>query len=126
MITIDYLLIDTLAKNIVGLKVNALVEREKSDIVAHHILQKNEAKHEYLLDFILSDGNAQALNAVEFNGYRYKNYTDKTGHKGVLLFAISERAYDNDITSFMQDLREQRMKTLKSFTDFNFPDVFIN
>lgn len=123
MILVDYLLIDTPAKNIVGIKVNEIVKRKKTDKVANLMVQKNQQTGEYLLDFILSDGSGDALSTVELNAYRYKNYTDKAGHKGVLLFGLSKRAYDGDISPFMKNLKNERMDIMKRITQNDFPEV---
>jgi hypothetical protein len=123
MILVDFLLIETPAKNIVGLKINEIVKRKETDKVANLMVQKNEQKGEYLLDFIMSDGNADAVSTVELNAYRYKNYTDKAGHKGVLLFGLSKRAYDGDVWPFLKNLKDERQNIMKEITQNDFPEV---
>ena len=123
MILIDYLLIDTPAKNIVGVKLQEISKRKETDKVANMMVQKNQQTGEYLLDFILSDGTGDALSTVELNAYRYKNYTDKAGHKGVLLFGLSKRAYNDDITPFMRNLKNERMDIIKAVAQSDFPGV---
>jgi hypothetical protein len=125
MILLDYLLIDTPAKNIVGIKLQEISKRRETDKVANMMVQKNQQTGEYLLDFILSDGSGDALSVVELNAYRYKNYTDKAGHKGVLLFGLSKRAYDDDITPFMRNLKNERMDIIKTVAQGDFPVVEI-
>jgi hypothetical protein len=125
MLLIDYLLIDTPAINIVSLKVNELKERKKTDMVANYLLRENKATGEYLLDFILSSGDAGHVNVVEFNGYRYENYADKTSHKGVLLFGMSKRAYGDDVTPFLKDLKNSRNDMLKALTEYSIPPIDI-
>jgi hypothetical protein len=123
MILIDFLVIDTPAKNIVGLKINEIIKRKETDKVANLMVQKNAQKGEYLLDFILSEGNADAVSIVELNAYRYKNYTDNAGHKGVLLFGLSERAYDADVMPFLKNLTDERRDIMKRITQDDFPEV---
>jgi len=123
MLLVDFLMIDTPAVNIVGVKVNEIRERKKTDMVANYQVQKDKDKGEYLLDFILSEGDGRTVNIVEWNAYRYKNYADKAGHKGILLFGLSKRAYGNDVTDFLKDLRTARMYALQTFTQYDFPAV---
>ncbi|MCR8558320.1 hypothetical protein KXD93_11725 [Mucilaginibacter sp. BJC16-A38] len=123
MLMVEYLLIDTPAKNIVGVKINELRERKKKDAVANFMVQKKSETGEYLLDFILSDGDGRNMSTVELNAYRYKNYTDKAGHKGVLLFGLSKRAYDDDVTPFMRNLKNERMNIINAVAKSDFPRV---
>jgi hypothetical protein len=125
MLLVDFLLIDTPARNIVGLKVNELDERKKTDMVANYLLRENKAIGEFLLDFILSSGDADHVNVVEFNGYRYSNHTDKTGHKGVLLFGVSTRAYGVDVTPFLTNLKNNRNNMLTVLTQYEIPAIAI-
>jgi hypothetical protein len=123
MLLVDFLMIDTPAANIVGVKVNEIRERKKTDMVANYKVQVNKDKGEYLLDFILSEGDGRTTNTVEWNAYRYKNYADKAGHKGILLFGVSKRAYGDDVTSFLTDLKTARIYLLQTFTQYDFPAV---
>ncbi len=123
MLMVDYLLIDTPAKYIVGVKINEIRERKKTDAVANFLVQKNEKNGEYLLDFIMSDGGGGKASVVELNAYHYKNYTDKAGHKGVLLFALSKRAYGNDVMPFLRNLKSERQNIIKTMAEASFPPV---
>ncbi len=123
MLMVDYLLIDTPAKYIVGVKINEIRERKKTDAVANFLVQKNEKTGEYLLDFIMSDGGGGKSSVVELNAYHYKNYTDKAGHKGVLLFALSKRAYGDDVMPFLRNLKSERQNIIKTMAEASFPGV---
>jgi hypothetical protein len=122
MLLVDYLIIDTPAANIVGLKINEIRERKKTDIVANYQVRQNRDKGEFLLDFIMSEGNGQTISTVELNGYRYKNYTDKARHKGILLFGVSQRAYGDDVMSFLRKLSVNRNDMLEKLTQYDFPE----
>jgi hypothetical protein len=89
------------------------------------MVRKNPQTGDYLLDFIISEGNGDHASVVELNAYRYKNYTDNAGHKGVLLFALSKRAYGNDVRPFLKDLRTQRQNIIKAIAITDFPAVEI-
>jgi hypothetical protein len=123
MLMVEYLLIDTPAKYMVAVKYNEIVERKKTDAVANLMIKKNPQNGEYIMDFILSEGTGSNISTVELNAYRYKNYTDKGGHKGVLLFALSKRAYGDDVAPFIRNLKFERQDIIKAITDADFPGV---
>jgi len=126
MLFFDFLQVDTPAAAIVDLKINELLERKKkNDMYVDYKLLKNNATGEYLLQFTISDGNFVKLNIVEYDVYRYMNYTDKKGHKGVLLFALSKRAYGDDITPFFPKLERDRAAILKTHAEYPIPAIEI-
>lgn len=125
MVLVEFLLIDTPAKNIVNLKAIEIVTRKKTDAVANFMLRQKPETGEYLLDFILSAGSGDKVSVVELNAYRYKNYTDKAGHKGVLLFALSRRAYGDDVMPFLKKLNNERHNITKDITKVDFPEVAV-
>ncbi|HTD97863.1 MAG TPA: hypothetical protein VK668_01185 [Mucilaginibacter sp.] len=126
MILVDYLLIDTPAANIIGVKINEIKERKKTDMVANYELVENKETKEYILDFLLSSSKYLTVNVIEWNGYHYKNYTDKAGHKGVLLFGVSERAYDGGVTWYLKTLKGHRFDWIKELSLHNFPNIQVN
>ena len=126
MIVIDFVVTDLLVKDMLERKVEELTERKKTDPVVNYEVMENAAKGEYILDFILSDGQGNKLNIVERNVYRYKSYTDKVGHKGVLLFGISQRGYGNGITSFFNRLKISRTDDINKTGAYTVPDIEID
>ena len=124
MLLIDFLITSDSLKNVVASKVAEQQNQEITDIIAHHRTLKNKDKSEYLLDFILSDSKGRAnANIVEWNGYRYKDYTDSQGHKGVLLFGWSKRAYRNDINEFLTRLRTDKPLFIHSLAQHEIPKI---
>jgi hypothetical protein len=125
LVFIDFLTIDTPVNALVERKIGELLEKKKLDMYVDYNLRFNEAAGEYLLDFTISDGNFINLKAVEYDAYRYMKYADKAGHKGVLLFALSKRAYGDDIIPFLPKLKEDMAGILKTHTEFRIPDIEI-
>lgn len=125
MVLIDFVITDALAKKMLQMKAKELDDRKKSDAVTHYEVMENDDKGEYMLDFILSDGKGDQITVVERNVYRYKNYTDKAGHKGILLFGISQRGYDNGITPFFTNLKKTRIDDINKVGAYNIPDIDI-
>ena len=125
MITIDFVVADVAAKNMVAAKATELEERKKSDPVVHTELISNTKTDEYILDFILSEQQGGKVSVVERNVYRYKNYNDGAGHKGVLLFAISQRGYGDDITTFFGNLKSTRISDINKLAEYDIPNIVI-
>lgn len=125
MLFIDFALVDATPREMLDLKAKEIQDRKKNDPVVNYEILGNNAKGEYILDFILSDSKDGKLTVVERNVYRYKYYTDKAGHRGVLLFAISQRGYDKDITAFFKNLKNTRVGDINKVGSYNIPDIGI-
>ena len=122
MILLEAVLSDIKVQDAVSTKVSELEARKKSDVVVNYQMITNPDKTEYILDFIESDGPPDALRIVEWNAYRYKRFTDKAGHKGLVLLGASRRAYGSEIKTFFGALKESRGKWIKSFTEMKMPE----
>jgi hypothetical protein len=112
------------AKDVVGALVKIIEERGTTDPIAHHeLFQSAAGKDEYLIDFLQSEGPAAEV--VEWNAYRYKTFTDKSGHTGVLLFGISRRAYGEQIQPFLVALKTERIKLRNALSAHPFPEIAV-
>ncbi len=106
-------------------KMAELDDRKKTDAVVNYQVIQNRANGEYLLDFVLSQpGNGQT-DIVEWNAYRYTTLNDKSGKKGILLFAYVRRAYGAEAKNFLAALKTQRVKDVAVLSSFKIPDVKI-
>ncbi|MDB4924842.1 hypothetical protein [Mucilaginibacter sp.] len=125
MLVIDFYITEAPNKKLAELKEKELDERKKTDAVANYEQFENTALGEYILDFILSDGKADKLNVVEHNIYHYINYTDKSGHKGILLFGISKRGYGDGITNFIKSVKENKIDNINKLSAYPVPKIEI-
>jgi hypothetical protein len=123
MLMMDFLITNSSAFDLVQNQVKILTERGKTDFTCVYNLYRSVRKGEYLLDFTLSEMKDGYITVVEYNIYRYKAYTDKQGHKGVLLIGLSNRAYDKDIETFALNLKAGRRVLLTKFKKYPYPDV---
>ncbi|MVM37187.1 hypothetical protein GO730_05265 [Spirosoma sp. HMF3257] len=75
-------------KDVVEAKVAELKKLKESNPLVNYQITVMPKTGEYLLDFLLSqvapDGKSQSI--VERNVYRYKQFSDPSGKKGILLF----------------------------------------
>ena len=125
MLLVDFIVTDLGVKDAAQAQVNTIMERKKTDQVCNYQIIKNEQTGEYILDFIMSESKGDDLTLIEWSGYHYKPYTDKAGHKGVLLFGISHRAYGDDATGFLRSLKTYRGDVLKKLMAYPMPEIQI-
>lgn len=126
MVMIDFIITDIPVEKAVAAQIATIKERKKTDIVCNYkVLSNKDNPGNYILDFIMSEGNGGDVNLVEWSAYHYKAYTDKAGHKGVLLFSICHRAYDNAAMDFMKSLHTYRDTNLTQLIKYDVPEIQI-
>jgi hypothetical protein len=90
-------------------QVDTLNKRKAADPMANMDLVQNPSTGEALLDFLVSSRDRSGQVIVEWNAYRYAPIRRPSGEKGVLLFAVSQRAYGNDdAKAFLARLKQVR------------------
>lgn len=80
---------------------------------------------ESILDCLLSSGNNDKIDIVEFIIYRYKQIDLKNNKKALLIYAYSKRSYDDKITSFLENLKNERTDLLNVMTSKELPKIAI-
>jgi len=123
MLFIDFLITPDSAVNLVRQKIAEVKGRQNVDHFANFQVMENETLHEYLLDFVMSNINNGTFDTMEWNAYRYTAYTDKQGHRGILLFAYSKRSYEKAIFQFRRSLGASRIADMKLFAASDVPEV---
>jgi hypothetical protein len=122
MIMIDVLETGVDVEKALASQVQFLKQRKVKDSMANMALVENKKTGEMLLDFIISD-DSSGKSIVEWNAYRYKPHTGKDGKKGVILFALSRRAYNDDIDGFLKGLRSLRVGYINKVAQYTLPVV---
>jgi hypothetical protein len=107
--------------DLIANEIKSLTERKKTDLVVNYKLFQNPDSTEFILDFIMSEGKDE-LSLVEWNAYRYKYVSDSSGKRGVLLFGISIRSYD-DIRAFLKSLSQLRSAEITALGKYQVPNV---
>jgi hypothetical protein len=124
MLTLQVVTGNKSVKEVLGALVRIIEERGKTDPLVHHeVFQSAAGKDEYLIDFLQSEGSGPSI--VEWNAYRYKTFTDKSGHTGVLLFGISRRAYGEQIQPFLVALKTERIKLRNALIAHPLPEIAV-
>lgn len=125
MLVMD-ILIDTIKpKSLVYYKLNSLAQRKKVDAITDYHLIQSPDSTQYIVDFVQSEGSP-AGSYVEWNAYLYKAFKDANGHKGVLLFGISMRAYGDKAEDFMGKLRDTREEVIGQLMKYQLPAAKVN
>ncbi len=110
-------------KDTVTAQVAMLKDRKKTDPVTNMSLMAKENTDEIILDFVMQARGADGTLITEWNAYRYKPHTTLSG-KGVVLFAISKRAYgDDEGMAFLKALWANRQADLNMLAASTFPAV---
>ena len=122
MVTIDFLKGDFKVKDLVNQKIQELENAKKSNpIINYTVLEKDG---ETIIDFLMSTSSkdGKKLLVVERNIYRYTNIeTEKT--KGLLLFSVSERAYENEMGEFFNKLKIDKNSLIIKVGNVEIPKV---
>ena len=122
MILLEVLAGDAKVKDIVAAKLEELKKMKAANpIVNYEVFQKDG---EFILDFLLSANSAdgRSIDILERNVYRYKSLS---GQKGVVLFAVSTRAYGAEAEKFLVNLKATKSRLVNAVAQFAFPAVKI-
>jgi hypothetical protein len=125
MLMLEFIQGDLSAKDAAQAQIKELIKRKKTDVVCNYDMVESPDGKEFILDFLMSDGEADKLRLVEWNAYHYKAYTDKAGHNGVVLFGLSHRAYGGDISAFLKSLHDYRQTNRNEIIKFPIPEIQI-
>ncbi len=123
MLTIHFFKKEVWVKDAVAQKVEELNARKKTDIVCNYQVNESPDGKELMVDFLLSEGSAEELSVIEFNVYRYKQVVFGDKKSGIVVYAFSKRAYGNDITPFLKNLKENRNTWINAMAETTMPNV---
>ena len=123
MLLLELIIGDFTVQDVASAQAQQLEKRKATDEVVQYEAIENPETGEIILDFLISTGSGKTLDIVEWSAYRYKPYQDKSGRKGVLLFAISTRGYADNIPAFLTDLKTNRTPQIHAIGGQPFPEV---
>jgi hypothetical protein len=124
MLIVERVTGDLTVMGAVRAQVDMLKKRKATDPLVNMNVIENANAGEALLDFIVSSKDPKGEYVVEWNAYRYAPLKGAADKSGVLLFAISHRAYGNDnAKSFMGQLKNVRAAKITALTKAAMPCV---
>lgn len=106
------------------IKAKEVNDRNNDDPIAAYNVGEYKEQNEVLLDFILSQGDADMNKIAQWSIYRYKAYSDAQGHKGIVAFGRSRRSsYGPAYKDFAKDLKTNRKDYVLPFMKLAYPEV---
>ncbi|MGV3601190.1 MAG: hypothetical protein ACO1N1_08290 [Dyadobacter fermentans] len=125
MITIDFVIASASVDDAVGAKLRELEQLKKTLDVRYEVIG-NAATGEKIIDCLLGQSAADDSKSIyEHDVYRFKSVTAKSGQKGILLYALSNRAYGKDIQPFLTRLKSERKALIADVAKAPLPDITI-
>lgn len=107
---------------VLGAQIRMLGARKGRDPLVNFSAIRNGASGEAILDFIIGGRTAQGAPIAEWNAYRYTPRKGADGRDGVMLFAISRRAYgDAGIKAFLGRLKSERPGQISRLAQHTLP-----
>ena len=125
MISVDLVTGPLTAKDAVDQKIQEIEARKATDRVSNYALKEDKETKELILDFMMSEGSGEST-ILEWNVYRYANYEDAAGNKGISLFSLSKRGYGIGVAQFGPDIRDNRPKYMADFIALPRPIISLN
>ncbi len=126
MVMLEVLVADMTVEEALSIKVNELKERQHTDQICNYQIIKNPTTGEYMIDFLMSSGNGNALDIVEWDVYHYTKSLDSNGNSMIVLFAWSKRAYGDDVVPFLKGLDDYRMGWINLIGNFSIPLISLS
>lgn len=125
MITIDFVVATASVDDAVRTKLRELDQLKKTLDVNYEVIG-NAATGEKIIDCLLGQTAADDAKSIyEHDVYRFKAITAKSGQKGILLYALSNRAYGKDIPPFLTRLKVERKALIADVAKASVPDITI-
>ena len=97
-------------------KISEIEQRKQIDPICNYAVYEQE--NEYILDFLVSKSAGENLDFVEHNVHYYKQVSIN-GNNGIQINFYSHRAYGDDITPFLKNLKTEREKLIMELTQMN-------
>jgi hypothetical protein len=124
MVLIDFVKGNFEIKDAINQKVTELEEIKKTNPVVNYQVFENNG--EYILDFLITENSkdGKEILIAERNVYRYK-LINENNNKGVMLFAVSERGYKENMEAFFNNLKENSTKLVEIVGNYKLPHIKI-
>ena len=124
LLTVDFVITPSPIGQAVSAKIRQLDEMKKMNPIVNYELMENKATGEVMIDCLLGQTAPDDRNSVvERNVYRYKSITATSGQRGILLVAVSVRAYGQAISPFLVKLKADRKKLVSEVARLSMPTI---
>lgn len=113
-------------ENFLAQFLNMLDKRKETDKVCNYNIISSPDKSEYIVDFLMSEGDSKTIHTAEFNVYKYSKITLGTNKSAIILYGYSSRVYGDEITPFLQALKNERTAPINEMISAKIPSVKIS
>ena len=122
MLTLHLFLTNMSIEEALAVKTAELDKRKETDGTCHYQIDKSPDGKEYIIDFLLGESKNDKMTITELNVYRYTQI--QVGTKdAILVYAYTFRAYGDDITAFLHNLRYMRTQYINDMIKVKVPAV---
>ena len=123
MVMVEVLTGTATPKSLLTAKMQELKTLKQTNPIVNYEVISNAKTGEYILDFLISANGADGQPVIlERNVYRYMKLSPQAG-KGVVLLAVSVRAYDNEIDTYLTGLKNTRNTLISEIAAFKLPAI---
>ena len=122
MILIEILQKNMSPKDLAIKKVQEIEKRKSIDHVSNSQMIENQETGEYLVDFLISDGEGDLY---EWNVYRYK-FIETSKGRAVMLFGFSLRSFKNadlSLDNFFPYFKKNRIELINKLGNYELPKI---
>src|SRR5206468_2516626 len=124
MVMVDFVLTATSVDQAVSTKIHELETLKATNPSINFNVLSNNATGEKMIDCLIGQTAPDDRNSlVERTVFRFKSVKTKSGQRGVLLFAVSTRAYGKDIDPFLIKLKTDKPILVNEVAQFSLPEI---
>ncbi|QMW07028.1 hypothetical protein H3H32_20340 [Spirosoma foliorum] len=124
MVMIDFVLTAATVDQAVSAKIHELETLKTTNPTVNFTILSNKATCEKMIDCLIGQTAPDDRNSVvERTVFRFKSVKAKTGQQGMLLFAVSTRAYGKDVDPFLIQLKTDKPILVKAVAQFSLPEI---
>lgn len=121
MLTVSVFFGDLTPQEAVNAKILELDKRKQNDPVINYMTAENHG--EYILEFIVSDGDNGKVHTIEVDVHHYKQMTID-GKQALVLTFYSGRAYGDDIKPYILSIPQKRAAWYEGISVLNIDPKF--
>ena len=124
MVTIDFALTASTVGQAVDTKLRELESLKKTYPIVEYNIVSNSATGEKIIDCLIGNNAANERdNLAERDVYRFKAIKTKSGQRGIILFAVSDRKYGPEITPFLTRLKVDKPLLVNEVAKLSLPII---
>ena len=127
MFTIDFAVTESSVDDAVNRKILELKQLKKTGLDVNYEVIANPATGEKMIDCLIGQTAVdEQKSLIERDVYRFKSVKTKSGERGLLLIAVSDRKYGKDIKPFLINLKTSKPLLANAVAKFPMPELTLS